>query len=95
MDGGRRRAPFDDLAAVSAQVVGCDFCQETVSPDRHEFALEDRAAHRSRAVGHGRIGQPLLAEFAEALCFLDPALLPLLFDGRGPPLGDRPTGVYA
>ncbi|WP_223252666.1 hypothetical protein [Paracoccus mutanolyticus] len=53
----------------------------------------DRAAHRSRAVGHGRIGQPLLAEFAEALCFLDPALLPLLFDGRGPPLGDRPTGA--
>jgi len=75
------RTPFDDLAAVSAQVVRCDLCQEAIPPDRHEFALEDGASHGARAAGHGRIGQPFLTEFAEALCFLDPAFLPLLLDG--------------
>ena len=94
MDGGRRGAPFDDLAAVSAQIVRCDLCQETIPPDGH-FAFEDGATHRACAIGHGRVGQPFLAELAEALCFLDPALLPLLLDGGRPPFGDRAPRVDA
>ena len=95
MDGGRWRSPFDDLAAVSAQIIGSDLCQETIPPDGHEFAFEYGAAHRAGAISHGRVGQPFLAELAEALCFLDPALLPLLLDGGGPPFGDRAPRVDA
>lgn len=58
MDRRRGRAPFHDLAAVGAQVIGRDLSQETVPPYEHEFALEDGAAHRARAVGHGRVDKP-------------------------------------
>lgn len=95
MDGRRGGAPFHDLGAVGAQVIRRDLGQQTVPPDGLEFTLEDGAAHGARAVGHGRARQPLLSELAEALGFLDPALLPPLLDGGRPPLGDHPFRVQA
>jgi hypothetical protein len=95
MNGGGRRTPFHDLAAVSAQVVRCDLCQQTIPPDGHEFAFEDGATHRACAVGHSCVGQPLLTELAETLCLLDPVLLPLLLNGGRTPLGYRTARVDA
>ena len=95
VDRRRRRAALDDGATMRPQVVWRDFGQQPVAPLGQQFALEDRSAHRPRAVRHRRRGQPLLAELAKALRFQEPALLPLLFDRRRASLADRPLGVDA
>jgi hypothetical protein len=80
VDGGCRRAAIHDDQAVGAKIAGGDLRQETIAPRGQQLTLEDRAAHRAVAIGHGRRSQPLLSELAKALRLLDPPLLPLLFN---------------
>jgi type IV secretion system protein VirB9 len=80
---------------MSPQVIRRNLSQKPVAPLGQQLALEDRPAHRPRAVRHRRRAQPFLAELAKALRLEEAALLPLLFDRRRSSLADRPLGVDA
>src|SRR3546814_2370995 len=88
MDRSRRCAAINDLAAVGAQVIRRDFCQQPVLPDWQKLSFEDRTPHRAGAVGHRRLHQPALSKLTEALGLLDPAFVALFFLGRRPAFED-------
>ncbi len=65
VNGGGRGAALLHLRAELTQIIGRDFGQQAVLPERENIAVENRLAHRARAFRHIAVLEPALAGVVE------------------------------
>jgi len=81
------------LPAHHAEIVRRDLRQKPISKRWQDVALVDRAPHGTRAVGHARLLEPLLAKRAELLRLLQSSFFVLLLLSGRPSFRNGPLRI--